>query len=62
MQDLNYWRKEVIPTSFQEKEQHVPAKVLSQLSTISVIKHNLKKVFSYFLYFYLCSFTPNLWF
>lgn len=60
---LSYWRKErVIPASFQEKEQHVPVKALSQLSTISVMKHNLKNVFSCFIFFYLCSFTPNLCF
>lgn len=60
---LSYWRKKrVIPASFQEEEQPMPVKVLSQLSTISVIKHNLKKVFSCFIFSYLCSFAPNLCF
>lgn len=40
----------------------MPANVLSQLRTISVIEDNLKKAFSCFIFLYLCSFTPNLCF
>lgn len=40
----------------------MPANVLSQLRTISVITANLKKAFSHFIFLYLCSFAPNLCF